>query len=418
MQQGRILREKVPADAMAVTHKGSTEIILMNKMSLLLKYPEARYGTASFSQIDPHYYCSIASNSEYVAIQTDRGFELFDADQRSVVWKKEKDEQLKSKTCCSEIGLLKNNKMIVHSICAAKNKLAYSISLYHSLTSTPNLIETLFAQEFDKRVDLTIDDTTDVAYETSEEISDDEQELRPYLNSIPLLACHPHGTEVAFKIFNNCLTLLSHTPRRMASVMHLLSPESNKDKEEREFNVFPQDVKELIKMYLASLYAFTVEHISIKEVANKLYGNDSYHLLEYSPDGNSIVFLYADRFGMYDICKRHVRYCARKNSLPIASSEDAAIQYRSVAFHPSGTLCALLMTDESILYWDIQNDRYISHIVPVLAVNNPKLSFGKKIAFSQDGTKLFAITKTWKKQEGDGGTKYVTSVNSLVSYDV
>ncbi len=307
-------------------------------------------------------YHSIAANNDIIAIQTKNGLELHYQDHAQKI-RKTWHPNLGT-TCRNQIALFPNDNdtLVVHNIDENETTITHSVEI-HSINSSHKKIS--FCQTFDK--------------------------AKNSINLKPLIACHPYKNQVAFKLNNYTLALhnIVLPDLRDLLIMHLLHCNNNTEK--TIFNELPEEIRNLISTNLA--HSLGIKRITQKIKRSRL--THSYDLIEYSPDGISIMLLFQGEFNNNYLWTYHTIEKSRKTQ-----SHPFSTPIASFAFYPNTKqTLARLFQDGSIC---CDNEEHFSETI--------KLNCNESIPSG--------VTKKIMAFSGDGKILYIAKENELIKYTI
>ncbi len=300
-------------------------------------------------------YHSIASNNDLIVTQTTEGLTLYDANGSKEV-KKNWNANLKfNQYCRNQVGLFPHNNdiIILHSIDeTCYDSIVYSIEL-HSLN--------------------------DSTKRTSSCIKIDRHENN--VHRIPLLACHPQGHQVAYKIYKDHLTLHNLLPQNYALLWYLLSKINTPHR--TIFNLLPTEIRGLVYQNIMFLLdtPWITKHIPL-QINGCILSSGSYNLIKYSPDGNFIALLMSHSFAIYS---------QQENGLTQWAYSPKPIE--GMAFYPYANhiLASLINNTHNtrISFYNVSNDNAPYHqdydLHKIVGSDKTK----KIMSFSADGTTVY-----------------------------
>jgi len=346
-------------------------VVLCEPQTLYLHNPSTSTCTTIPASADNTYH-SCTSNNDLIVIQTTKGLNLYGKNQQVI--EKKTWHQNFDKTCRNQIALFPNynDTLAIHSIDNNTSDITHSIEI-HSINSPQTI--TTFCEKFSKARPFCM--------------QYDKASPAKQINKQPLIACHPHKRQVAFKLHKDTLTLHNLPPLNYTLMMYLLFCDNKI--EDTIVNLLPAEIRELIFNNIIALLdiQWITKHIPLKSVKSSRIISRPCDLIEYSPDGLFIALFFHDRI---------IAYATDTGILSVRErSPVSRMDFASIAFYPLANHTLAILDKMGKIYHCNIAKKYGGGILSH-DTNEEIHKIGKLMAFSADGKSIYITQKNTCKK--------------------
>ncbi len=342
-------------------------VVLCEPKALYIYNPTT--SSCTTKEKDHDTYLSIAANNDLITIQRKKGLELHSQNPKQKI-RKSWHPNLGT-TCHSQIALFPddNDTFVVHNVDENETTITHSIEI-HSINLQHKI--TSFCERFNK------------------------SGATGNIDLKPLIACHPHKKQVAFKLDDSTLALHNLLPESYAEMTYLLH--GNEDPKETSFALFPKEIRELIgkNLVLSLGIKYITKRINFAQELSYLFIPSKQHFIEYSPDGSLIVIFCNNNH--YLTYQTLTEKCSESSYL--RSSDPYNDPQACTAFYPFLSPISITLFNSGIMYCSAAN-----HRMPPIELNcNESIPSG--------------VTKKIMAFSGDGKILYIAKGNELIKYTI